>query len=69
MAINKKFAAIAGGATAIGATVALTAGTFSFFSDSATAGGGANSVQFGTLELSLGEGRPSGLHDRRRNAR
>ena len=54
MALNKKFAAIAGGVTAIGATVALTAGTFSYFSDSQ--GTDAGTVQFGTLTLSPGHG-------------
>jgi predicted ribosomally synthesized peptide with SipW-like signal peptide len=56
LALNKKFAGIAGGITAIGATVALTAGTFSYFTDSETVGGGANQVNFGTLDLQLSEG-------------
>jgi predicted ribosomally synthesized peptide with SipW-like signal peptide len=50
LALNKKFAGIAGGITAIGATVALTAGTFSYFSDSKTVDAG--TVDFGTLTLS-----------------
>jgi hypothetical protein len=50
LALNKKFAGIAGGITAIGATVALTAGTFSYFTDSAHSAGGAD-VAFGTLKL------------------
>lgn len=60
MAINKKFAAIAGGVTAIGATVALTAGTFSYFSDSQSLDG--NTVQFGTLKLSPGHGQFKDFH-------
>jgi hypothetical protein len=54
VALNKKFAAIAGGVTAVGATVALTAGTFSYFSDSET--GPANAIKFGTLDLVAQEG-------------
>jgi predicted ribosomally synthesized peptide with SipW-like signal peptide len=56
LALNKKFAGVAGGVTAICATVALTAGTFSYFSDSETVGGGANQVNFGVLDLQLQEG-------------
>jgi hypothetical protein len=54
VALNKKFAAIAGGVTAVGATVALTAGTFSYFSDAHT--GPDNAVTFGTLDLVAQEG-------------
>jgi hypothetical protein len=53
LAINKKFAGVAGGITVIGATVALTAGTFSYFSDSGSVAG---KVNFGTLDLELQEG-------------
>jgi hypothetical protein len=60
VALNKKFAAIAGGVTAIGATVALTAGTFSYFSDSQSLDG--NTVQFGTLKLSPGHGQFKDIH-------
>ena len=54
MALNKKFAGIAAGVTAVGATVALTAGTFSYFSDSET--GPTNTINFGTLDLVAQEG-------------
>jgi len=47
---KKKLAGAFGGLVALGATVALTAGTFSYFSDSATVQGG--TVGFGALELS-----------------
>jgi hypothetical protein len=53
VALNKKFAAIAGGVTAIGATVALTAGTFSYFTDSGSVD---RAVNFGTLDLNLQQG-------------
>jgi hypothetical protein len=53
VALNKKFAAIAGGVTAIGATVALTAGTFSYFTDSGSVD---RAVNFGTLNLNLQQG-------------
>jgi hypothetical protein len=51
LTLNKKLAGAFGGLVAIGATVALTAGTFSYFSDSAIVPGG--EVTFGTLDLSL----------------
>lgn len=54
MAINKKFAAIAGGVTAVGATVALTAGTFSYFTEAKTVDGAGGKVTFGTLHLTAG---------------
>jgi hypothetical protein len=53
---KKKLAGALGGVVAIGATVALTAGTFSYFSDSATAPGGSGTVSFGTLALELRAG-------------
>jgi hypothetical protein len=53
LAINKKFAGVAGAITALGATVALTAGTFSYFSDSDSVAG---KVNFGALDLQLQEG-------------
>jgi hypothetical protein len=49
LTVNKKLAGAFGGIVALGATVALTAGTFSYFSDSQNVDAGA--VQFGTLEL------------------
>jgi hypothetical protein len=54
MALNKKVAGAISGLTAIGATVALTAGTFSYFSDSQSLKG--NTVEFGTLKLAPGHG-------------
>jgi hypothetical protein len=53
---KKKLAGAFGGVVAIGATVALTAGTFSYFSDSATETGGGGDVEFGTLELTTLDG-------------
>jgi hypothetical protein len=53
VALNKKFAAVAGGMTAIGAAVALSAGTFSYFTDSAHVAGGSGTVNMGTLKLNL----------------
>ena len=44
MTAKKKLAGAFGGVVAIGATVALTAGTFSYFSDSATVEGGSGTV-------------------------
>lgn len=59
MTAKKKLAGAFGGVVAIGATVALTAGTFSYFSDSATVPGGSAEVTFGTVELSLTNGEGS----------
>jgi Camelysin metallo-endopeptidase len=56
MTAKKKLAAGLGGVVALGATVALTAGTFSYFSDSATANGGSADVNFGKLTLKLQDG-------------
>jgi hypothetical protein len=50
MTAKKKIFGALGGVAALGATVALTAGTFSYFSDSAQGTGGAD-VTFGTLQL------------------
>ena len=55
MTSKKKLAGAFGGIVAVGATVALTAGTFSYFSDSATANGGSADVNFGKLTLALGD--------------
>jgi hypothetical protein len=54
---KKKLAGAFGGIVAIGATVALTAGTFSYFSDSNSQQVG--EVQFGTLDLVPQEGAAS----------
>jgi hypothetical protein len=54
MTAKKKIFGALGGAAALGATVALTAGTFSYFSDSNTQQAG--TVQFGTLDLVAQEG-------------
>jgi len=56
LALNKKVAGALGGLTALGATVALTAGTFSYFSDSAKVTGGSGAVHMGTLKLNLVDG-------------
>ncbi len=48
---KKKLAGAFGGVVAIGATIALTAGTFSYFSDSANSTGGGGDVAFGTVKL------------------
>jgi hypothetical protein len=53
MTAQKKILGALGGVAALGATVALTAGTFSYFSDS---GSQESTVEFGTLELSFNEG-------------
>jgi hypothetical protein len=53
MTAKKKLVGAIGGVAALGATVALTAGTFSYFSDSGSVKG---DVSFGTLELELQEG-------------
>jgi hypothetical protein len=53
LALNKKLAGAVGGIAAIGATVALTAGTFSYFSNSASVTGGHGTVSMGTLKLNL----------------
>jgi hypothetical protein len=50
---KKKLAGAFGGVVAIGATIALTAGTFSYFSDSANSTGGGGDVAFGTVKLTL----------------
>jgi hypothetical protein len=50
---KKKLAGAFGGLVALGATVALTAGTFSYFSDSADVAGGHGTVSMGTLKLNL----------------
>src|SRR4051794_8140697 len=54
MTAKKKIFGALGGVAALGATVALTAGTFSYFSDSNTQQAG--TVQFGTLDLVPEEG-------------
>jgi hypothetical protein len=54
MTAQKKIFGALGGVAALGATVALTAGTFSYFSDSSTQQAG--TVQFGTLDLVAEEG-------------
>jgi hypothetical protein len=53
MTAQKKLLGALGGVAALGATVALTAGTFSYFSDSGSVAG---EVNFGTLDLQLQEG-------------
>jgi hypothetical protein len=53
MTAKKKIFGALGGVAALGATVALTAGTFSYFSDS---GSQESTVEFGTLGLSMNEG-------------
>src|SRR3954451_20616147 len=53
MTAKKKIFGALGGVAALGATVALTAGTFSYFSDSTSQ---ENKVEFGTLDLSFDEG-------------
>ena len=53
MSAKKKLAGAFGGVVAIGATVALTAGTFSYFSDSASVPGGNGTVSMGTLKLNV----------------
>jgi hypothetical protein len=54
LTLNKKLAGAFGGLVAIGATVALTAGTFSYFSDSNSQQAG--EIRFGTLDLVPQEG-------------
>jgi hypothetical protein len=56
MTAKKKLAGALGGVAALGATVALTAGTFSYFSDSATVNGASGTVRNGTLSLELLDG-------------
>src|SRR4051812_15234213 len=56
MTAKKKIFGALGGVAALGATVALTAGTFSYFSDSASVPGGTGTVSFGTLKLNLVDG-------------
>jgi hypothetical protein len=58
---KKKLAGAFGGLVALGATVALTAGTFSYFSDSNTQQAG--TVEFGTLDLVPEEGAASQQFD------
>jgi hypothetical protein len=51
---KKKLAGAFGGLVALGATVALTSGTFSYFSESQTVTGAGGNVAMGTLHLNVG---------------
>jgi len=53
---KKKVTAALGAVAVVGASVALTAGTFSYFSDSATINGASGNVTMGTLKLDVGNG-------------
>ena len=53
---KKKITAALGAVAVVGASVALTAGTFSYFSDSATIDGAGGNVTMGTLKLDVGNG-------------
>ena len=59
MTAKKKLFGALGGVAALGATVALTAGTFSYFSDSATVNGGSADITYGKLTLALGDSAPA----------
>jgi predicted ribosomally synthesized peptide with SipW-like signal peptide len=59
MTAKKKLFGALGGVAALGATVALTAGTFSYFSDSATVNGGSADISYGKLTLKLGDEAPA----------
>jgi hypothetical protein len=54
MSAQKKIVGAIGGLTAIAATVALTAGTFSYFSEAKTIDGAGGTVSMGTLHLTAG---------------
>jgi len=51
MTAKKKLAGALGGVAVLGAPVALTAGTFSYFSDASTKNGAGGHVGFGTVKL------------------
>jgi hypothetical protein len=51
---KKKFVGALAGIAVVGATVAVTSGTFSYFSDSTTLAGAGGSVSMGTIKLEAG---------------